>query len=104
MNIGALDRKITIQAATLTQDAAGEQVEAWATFATLYAKKVRKSANEAVTAEQMAVTKVETYQARYKAGVTEKMQLVDKGVTYNIRAVSEIGRRAGLEITAEYNG
>lgn len=104
MNIGALDRKLIIEAATLTQDAAGEQVEAWTTFATLYAKKARKSASEGVTAEQKSVTRVEAYQARYKAGVTEKMRLIDNGVTYNIIAVSEIGRKAGLEITAEYNG
>jgi SPP1 family predicted phage head-tail adaptor len=104
MNIGQLDRKITIQEATLTKDAAGEEVETWGTYATLYAKKARKSANEGVSSEQLIATRVETFQARYKAGVTEQMRVIESGLIYNIRGISEIGRKQGLEITAETTG
>jgi head-tail adaptor len=91
MNIGQLDRKITIQEATLAKDAAGEEVETWGTYATLYAKKARKSANEGVSSEQLIATRVE-------------MRVIESGLIYNIRAISEIGRKQGLEITAETTG
>lgn len=104
MNIGQLDRKVVIQAAEMAQDATGEEIESWVNYAFLYAKKARKSANEGVNSEQMVATRVETYQTRYRAGVTEQMRLVDSGLVYNIRAISEIGRKGGLEITAETTG
>lgn len=104
MNIGQLDRKITIERHLTSLDSAGEEAGTWVLFATLHARKERKSSNEAVTSEQLVATQIETYRARYKAGVVEKMRLIDNGRIFNIRAIIEIGRKQGLEIIAEHNG
>lgn len=104
MNIGQLTRKITIERPELIQDASGQEIENWQPFAVLAARKIRRSAQETLTGENLGALQVEVYHTRYKAGINERMRLTDEAKVYNIRAVEEIGRNHGLQITAEHRG
>ena len=46
MNIGGLDRRITIQSPSLSANAYGEREESWGTFATCWAQIERKPGAE----------------------------------------------------------
>jgi len=97
---GKLDRRITIESATETQDTFGEFVPVWSTFATEWAEfepqVQRETADEAFVAEARAVFRV-----RYRSDITTKMRIVhDDGLTYAIEGIAQIGRREGLALSA----
>jgi SPP1 family predicted phage head-tail adaptor len=93
-----LDRRVTIQSRALAPDAQGQQIEAWSDVATVWAAKRDLRGREyfAAQAENADVSTV--FDIRYRAGVTVLHRLLCEGVTYDIQQVSEIGRRAGLQL------
>ena len=103
--IGKMDRVITIQGVTaVTQDANGVPVETWGNLVTLRAKKLEGDAADtehggiAVTDTRV---KLQTY---FYAGLTLENRATYEGATYQIKHLSEIGRRRGLEIHIELLG
>jgi SPP1 family predicted phage head-tail adaptor len=98
MQIGRLDRKITIESVTETRDSVGQPVETWATFATTWAQKKDGSGGESTKADQTIAELGSTFITRHVSGVTPKMRINEGGSIYDILSVSEIGRAAGLEI------
>lgn len=96
MDIGKLNRRITIQQAGTTQDANGEIVAGWTTFATVWASVVDVSGREFLAAggtQNEALTKVAI---RYLAGVLPKMRIVHGSDTYNIESVLGQDRKSLL--------
>lgn len=116
MRAGVLDRKVTIQRRTVTQDAAGQEVVTWsaiahrraAAIATLTADE-RFAANQFIAREQVA------FEIRWSSSVAdvnpldrvlypppadEDEQAPTATTIYDILAVEEIGRRRGLKVTA----
>lgn len=101
MRAGLLDRKITIQAKTVTQSDSGEEVETWSTLATVWAHKIENRGAERFTARQLTGNAVRTFQFRWSTTLsvlTVENQLVYEGVTYDITDVREIGRHEGIEV------
>lgn len=101
MRAGKMDRLITIQTFTTTQNDYGEPVETWTTLASVWAERVPMSGREAFAADQLAALSLVKFKIRYRSDVDTKNRILDAGSYYDIRSVGIIGRNEGLEITAE---
>jgi SPP1 family predicted phage head-tail adaptor len=104
MRSGRLDRRITIQRATITQNSTGEEIATWGTLATVWAElRQGKPGNEAYASQQFLGKTPLTFRIRWSTTVqvlTVKDRISYAGRTYDILDVREIGRREGLEIDA----
>ena len=106
MNIGKLDRLITLQApATVPQAGNGELApKAFADVAQVWAGIYYALGNEAVQAGELTATQRIVFTTRYRADVQPTWQLVHEGKTFQITDVAELGRRQGLKLTCYSHG
>jgi SPP1 family predicted phage head-tail adaptor len=97
-----MDRLVTLQRATTTQNDYGEEIPTWTDLAKVWAERRELRGAERWQAQQ-TVAKVQVkYFIYYRAGLTPVDRLVDSdGRVYDIHAVLEIGRREGLELHVE---
>lgn len=103
MKAGDLNRRITIERATLTTNALNEQVPTWATLTTVWASKKDVSDSERIAAAEVRAAITTRFQIRLSSKVADlnpKDRISFEGRVYEIFAVKEIWRNAGLEITA----
>ncbi len=89
----------------MSRNASGESVKSWdppASFFEVWAQKEDLVGRELFVAQQIAAKTNTRFRIRYVDGVTprETLRIVCDGRDYDITAVSEIGRREGLEILA----
>ena len=96
-----MDRFITIEDPTVTQDDFGGEVTTWATFAQVWAQRVDMRAKERFNSEQIQAIETTTWRIRYLDGVQPDMRIVYFGKVYEITGLAELGRAAGLEIVTE---
>jgi len=102
MRAGKLDREIVIQRqAGTTQSASGKPVESWVTFASVWASVVPLSATERFRSDAKHSVRVSSFSIRWLDGVLPTMRIVYEGLNWRILGIAELGRRDGLEITAE---
>ncbi|MEN7549315.1 phage head closure protein [Rapidithrix thailandica] len=109
MQAGKLDRRITLERFTVTQDDYGQEIKTWEVLASVWAAVNAESrqtkGNERFEAHQQVAVSEHIFQIRYLPGLTsttdEKMRIVYRNALYNILDVKEIGRREGLEIITE---
>jgi SPP1 family predicted phage head-tail adaptor len=98
------NREIVIQRATVTQDpGSGENVETWATFATVWAEMTPVSDGERIKAAEVSAeitTRFRILWSTTVSTVNPKDRLTFDGKTWDIWGVKEIGFREGIEITA----
>lgn len=101
MQAGRLDRRLTIQKKTVTQNSAGEEIETWSTHATVSAIKLENRGAERFTSQQLLGEGVKTFQIRWsnrvKALTSEHRILFDNRI-HEIKDIRELGRREGIEI------
>ena len=98
-----MDRRVTIQRATLTDDGFSTGPSAWVTVATVAASKSEISDAERSASQALGAVATTRFVIRYSlavADVNPKDRLVCEGRTYDVSGVKEPGRREGLEITA----
>ena len=103
MQAGPLDRRITIQRASISYDAFNAPVEAWAGIATVWASKEDIKDGERLRAQEVSAEITTRFRIRWSSAVSDvnpKDQIIFDGKTYDIFGVKEIGRREGLELTA----
>lgn len=111
MHAGKLDRRLTLRRFVVATDGGGNpvtddfgaEVGAWSDVATVWASKQDISDGERVRAQQVGASITTRFQIRPLDGGARpsvKYQAVCEGVTYEITAVKEIGRREGWEISA----
>lgn len=103
MRSARLDRRITIQRATYTQNGLGEQIPTWNTLATVWAEVMPVSDGERIRAMEVSAEITTRFRIRYSstvASVNPKDRVAYDGRVYDIVGVKELGRRGGLEITA----
>lgn len=102
----SFDRSIIIERATVAQDeGSGENVETWATLATVQAQYKPASDGEKVQAGEVAATLMARFVVRYDSTISDvnpKDRLVFEGRTFDIMGAKEVAgtRRAFIEITA----
>lgn len=103
MRAGSLDRLIEIQVATVTYDEYRNQSTAWATLVSLRAQLINRliDSREGQNATTDSTVSFRTY---FYPGVTLDHRVVFEGQAYSIKSLKELGRRVGLEITAEKIG
>jgi SPP1 family predicted phage head-tail adaptor len=93
-NPGKLDRRITIQARTLTKDAAGGRVETWADAFDCWAEDVRQIQREAITADADRAVTSRQFRIRYKSGLASGTHRVFYQLKfYDITGITEEGRQ-----------
>lgn len=87
MNIGRLNKRITIEQQSTAYDAAGQLVESWSTFATVWADIKFKSGSETIKSDALVSTVPASIRIRYKQGITAGMRVKFKDSVYEILAV-----------------
>lgn len=106
MEGGKLDRRITIQRATLSQNKFGEDVEVWGELATVSAMAKPLSdgeRRERMVAGEVSATAETRFTIRWSTtveSVNPKDRIIYGGMTWDIWSTKELGRREGIEITA----
>jgi len=100
MRAGKLDRRITIQRASVTVNAFGEEAEVWTDIATVWAQQRPNRGAERFTAQEIAGQAVMTFHIRYRADIAKTDRIKYEGRLWNITDIREIGRRVVTEIDA----
>lgn len=103
LGAGPLDRRITIERATVTRNALNEEVRTWSPIATVWASKSDVKDAERWAAHEVAAEVTTRFRIRWQAALANLNPLdrvICEGRTYDINAVKEVGRHEGLEITA----
>ena len=96
-------RLITIERATLAQDASGQEVETWSTLAQAYAEKTDVSDSERVAASEVSANITTRFLLLWSDAyddVNPRDRITFEGKTYDIWGAKEIGFHEGIEITA----
>lgn len=101
MRSGRLDRRLTLQRKTATENDYGEPVESWTTLATVWAEKIPVRGAERYAAMQTVAEVEERFRIRYRKDLTPLDRVICGNITYDVLGVLEIGRREGWEILAK---
>lgn len=101
MRPGKLDRRITIEQVTLAQNAMGEPVETWAPFAEVWTDVRPMTATERFESDARHSARVSNFRIRYLTGIDPTMRISYEGLSWRILGIAELGRREGLDVTAE---
>jgi SPP1 family predicted phage head-tail adaptor len=99
---GKMDRRITIQRVSVTQDEYNNDVEAWEDVCTVWASYEPLSDGERLRAGERAAEASARFQIRHSlqvADVSARDRLIFGGAVYQVTHVKEVGRRKGLELT-----
>ena len=97
-NASKMDRRITIESRTLTQDAAGGNVETWAVLAYSWAEQVAQRGKESETAGADRAENATMWRVRYKSFLTgvsasSGYRITYKSEVFNITHAKEEGRQ-----------
>jgi SPP1 family predicted phage head-tail adaptor len=96
---GQLDRRITIQSKSSSQNAIGESIESWSTFTTLWAKFTPTLGREYFSNDTETTAQATAkFMVRYRTNLTNQMRVVHDSITYEIVSIIEYGKRQGTEI------
>ncbi|MDX0605408.1 phage head closure protein [Sinorhizobium medicae] len=98
LNIGKMDRRITIERETETVKPSGSVVKAWATVATVWAEVVQQTASEFFTGYGEAENGTVIFRIRWMPGLTTADRVSYAGKVYDLKEITELGRRDGLEL------
>jgi SPP1 family predicted phage head-tail adaptor len=102
MDIGRLNKRITIEQQSTTYDAVGQLVESWSTFATVWANIKHNSGAETIKSDAITSTVRASFRIRYLQGVDAGMRVTYQSSLYRITAVlPHVGDKRYLDIVAE---
>lgn len=107
MRAGELDRRLTLCKAVRTKGDLNATVTDYPELATVWASKADVSDAERIRAQQAAAAHTTRFQIRWSPMAAQLVALdrVEcEGRVYEVTGVKEIGRRDGLEITADARG
>ncbi|MBI3936770.1 MAG: phage head closure protein [Betaproteobacteria bacterium] len=104
MNIGRMDRRITIEQPSEAQDAAYGTTVTWTVLAVVAASWEALRGQERIVADSMQSTIEGKFRIRWRSDVTPAMRIRHDGRTYNIRGVIPLGRQDALELMVEAVG
>ncbi len=89
MNVGLLNRRITVEAPPTAKDDGGELTGSWTTFISAWAMVNDNSATEALNDGSDVMTTVRSFLIRYRSGVTNAMRVKHNNVHYQITGILE---------------
>lgn len=94
MRGGKYRRVVNIEQKSLAQDAAGEMLPTWSTFAAgIYAEVNPLSGNEKIQAQQINASVTDMVKIRYLPGVTPTMRIIYGSRTLQISNVQNVMER-----------
>lgn len=97
-----MDRRIAIQARTLSvPNQFNEQLPSYATFATVWGEKTELSGSQQMLAQQTTDLKIARFRIYWRSDVNDTCRIIVDGETYQITYIAEVGRKAGLLLTAK---
>jgi SPP1 family predicted phage head-tail adaptor len=100
---GDMNRRATLQRATVTFDDFGGEVETWNTLAQAWVHRRDVSANESYRAQEVGGKLSIRFRIRYSSDVADlnpRDRVLYAGDVYNITGVREIKRNRWLEVDA----
>lgn len=98
MKSGRLTEEIRIERFTSTINDAGTPISEWSRLCTLRAEKVEQSTTEYIRNFGASDEEVVIFRARFFDGITSADRVCWKGQAFDIKQVSPIGRRQGVEL------
>lgn len=105
MNIGDLDKRITIQAPTNVPDGMGNFTVTWTDICTVWAKKTTHRSDEAMQAMAVSGTALHNFRIRYRKDILGSWRIKEGNRYMNIIGPpiekDEGGGRHWLDITAK---
>ncbi|QOZ76714.1 head-tail adaptor protein [Bradyrhizobium sp. CCBAU 53351] len=104
MRAGNLDRLIEIQRRTTGLKLNGTPIETWATFATMRAQLLKNATDDREDARGHTTDAVLTFRMYYFASLSLNDRLLYEGQQYDVKQITEIGRRVGMDVTCERVG
>lgn len=93
MRAGELRHRVTVEQYTETQNAVGEPVKTWSTYAVLDAAINPLVGTERIQSAQVNANAFVQMTLRYYPGITPKMRVVAGGRTYQIASVVNVDER-----------
>lgn len=98
MRAGDLDRRITIERATIEYSGSGEPIETWNALATVWAKVDQQGGREFfATAQEVSERKV-VFRIRWIEGLNVLDRVMLDGAEHDIHEVRRLGRKEGVEL------
>lgn len=101
VNIGALDRRIVIRTFTTTPDASGQEIKTPVTYATRWARRMDIAGAERFNANQTLAVRTARFRMRWLEGVTEEMQVIEAGNTWDILGIADDKRQDWMELSCK---
>lgn len=102
MRPGLLNTRVVVQQQSATQDALGQPVQSWATFATVWADVRHTSGVEAIKTDAIASVVRASIRVRYRGDLTAAMRVIHGSTTYNIVAVlPDVGGKEYVDLACE---
>jgi SPP1 family predicted phage head-tail adaptor len=99
LQIGKLDRRITIQQLTKgVGEDYGEPTETWSDWVTVWANVYSGAGREFEQARQVNAEIDTQFQIRWRPGILATMRILYDGRYYDIQRIQEVGRRDRLNI------
>ena len=93
---GKLDRRVTLQSASVSTDGFGQSVRTYSTLASVWAKVDYKSVKEGEDSEKLTSVNRVRFTIRYRSDVDATTKISWKGKTYEVEGVSLEGRERYL--------
>ena len=99
MNAGKLDRRILVQVRTVTRDATGGRVEAWATAFSCWAGLLKDSGRVEQVADAERPGRARSFLIRWRSDIQPGTHRISyQGKVFTIDAITEEGRKESLII------
>ena len=105
MYLGSLQYRITLLAPLSgSPTATGELLRTFSPVATVWASWNYGVGNEQYLADEKTTIQKVAFTIRYRNDVTTEWRILYKGITYEVNAVAEYGRRQGLILSSFARG
>lgn len=104
MRTGRLIHVIKVQSSSETLNARGTPVTTWADKATLRAQIVQQGTEEFIRGYGASDETVIVFRTRYVDGIENADRVAFDGRHFNIKEVTPLGRRKGLELRCTAQG
>jgi len=101
MRAGKLDRRVSLQTATDSQDAYGQAISTWATTYTVWADVFPMPYTEQVEGDRKTEQTLFKVRIRYQSGVIPTMRLVYNSQYYDIISINEGNRQEYLDLIVQ---
>ena len=101
MRAGKLINVIRIQRVQNLPNEFGTPTETWADHKRLRAEVIQQSAEEFINSQGANDRETIVFKTRYAQDISAADRVLFRGQSFNIKGLTEIGRRKGLEIRCE---